>query len=87
MTTRRQSLILLAAAGFALTGCTGARLPATARLPRPERLYVEDSLKDAFPGLELLRLERRQRRVGDGAVPLLDVVAWAVRSLREEGSQ
>ncbi len=42
MTTRRQSLILLAAAGFALTGCTGARLPATARLPRPERLYVED---------------------------------------------
>lgn len=55
--------------------------------PGPERLYVEDNLKDAFPGLQVLRLERRQRRVGDGAVPLLDVVAWAVRSLREEGSQ
>ena len=54
--------------------------------PDPERLYVEDSLKDAFPGLELLRLERRQRRVGDGVVPLLDVVAWAVRSQRQEGS-
>ena len=54
--------------------------------PDPERLYVEDSLKDAFPGLELLRLERRQRRVGDGAVPLFDVVAWAVRSQRQEGS-
>jgi SAM-dependent methyltransferase len=52
--------------------------------PDPERLYVEDDLKDAFPGLEVLCLERRSRQVGDGAAPLYDLVAWAARSLQKE---
>jgi len=47
--------------------------------PRPERLYTEDLLKDAFPGLELLRLERREGVHGDRDEPVTDIVVWAVR--------
>ncbi len=48
--------------------------------PQAERLYTEETLRDAFPGLELLRLERRAGHIGDTAEPLVDVIAWAVRS-------
>lgn len=51
--------------------------------PQPERLYTEDSLTDAFPGLELLKLERIDRVAGDIGVPLVDVIVWARRPLME----
>jgi SAM-dependent methyltransferase len=47
--------------------------------PRPERLYTEDVLQDAFPGLEVLRIERREGRHGDRDEPVTDIIAWAVR--------
>lgn len=47
--------------------------------PRPERLYTEHVLKDAFPGLELLKLERREGKHGDRGVPVTDIFAWAAR--------
>ena len=46
--------------------------------PDPDRLYTEDRLRDAFPGLEMLRLEQRSRS-SDGADPIVDVVVWAAR--------
>lgn len=45
--------------------------------PQPERLYTEESLKDAFPGLKLMRLDRQERAAGDIRVPMVDIVAWA----------
>lgn len=51
--------------------------------PQPERLYTEESLADAFPGLELLKLDRIDRVAGDIGVPLVDVVVWARRPLME----
>ncbi len=56
----------------------------------PDRLYTEERLSGAFPGLELLRLERRiHRRGAHGArhthgqdandAPMVDVVVWAGR--------
>ncbi len=48
--------------------------------PQPERLYTEESLKDAFPGLKLLRLDRQERAAGDIGLPMVDIVAWAERS-------
>ncbi len=59
--------------------------------PFAERLYTEDRLEAAFPGLEVLRIERRERPGGDVTTPLVDVVAWATRrgdrgrSLKGEG--
>jgi SAM-dependent methyltransferase len=50
--------------------------------PDPERLYTESRLVGAFPGLELLRLERLERRRGDLDTSLVDVVAWATRPAR-----
>ena len=47
--------------------------------PDPRRLYTEDLLAQAFPGLELLRLERRDGRHGDTDKPSVDVIVWAVR--------
>jgi 2-polyprenyl-3-methyl-5-hydroxy-6-metoxy-1,4-benzoquinol methylase len=47
--------------------------------PDPERLYTEDRLAGAFPGLEVLRIERRERKLRAEAAPLVDVVAWATR--------
>lgn len=47
--------------------------------PDPERLYTEDRLAGAFPGLEVLRIRRVERERGDVAAPLVDVVAWARR--------
>ncbi len=43
------------------------------------RLATEDRLAWAFPGLEVLRIERRERKLRAGAAPLVDVVAWATR--------
>ncbi len=48
--------------------------------PSAERLYTEDVLKEAFPGLELLRLERREGVHGDRDEPVTDIVAWATRA-------
>lgn len=44
--------------------------------PDPDRLYTQDDLASAFPGLRVLRIERRERRRGDVAGPIVDVVAW-----------
>ncbi len=52
--------------------------------PHAARLYTEAGLDGAFPGLETLRLERREQPAGDGGGPLVDVVAWASRP---EGSR
>ncbi len=38
----RRRFFALCLAGPALAGCAAERIPATARLPRPERVYVED---------------------------------------------
>lgn len=46
--------------------------------PQADRLYTEEMLRTAFPGLEILRLERREGRHGDTGEPTADVVAWAV---------
>ena len=55
--------------------------------PDPRRLYTEDSLRDAFPGLELLRLERREGVHGDTGQPAVDVVVWAARPAGAEDGQ
>jgi SAM-dependent methyltransferase len=47
--------------------------------PDRTRLYTEDSLRHAFPGLETLRIERRERLRGTGEPPLVDAIAWATR--------
>lgn len=47
--------------------------------PRPERLYTEDILAEAFPDLELLRLEKREGQHGDRGAPVTDIVVWASR--------
>lgn len=47
--------------------------------PDPRRLYTEDALRDAFPGLEVLRLEERERHRGPAWPPLMSVMAWARR--------
>ncbi|TAN30122.1 MAG: class I SAM-dependent methyltransferase [Actinomycetota bacterium] len=52
--------------------------------PQPERLYTEDSLKDAFPGLDLIHMERRERAAGDIGLPLVDAVVWAVRPKNQQ---
>ena len=49
--------------------------------PQPDRLYTEDSLQSAFPGLELIKLERAEREAGDNGLPLVDVAVWAERPL------
>jgi len=44
----------------------------------PARLYTEEVLRDALPGLRTLLLERRQRSHGsDTSEPRIDVVLWA----------
>ncbi len=53
---------------------------------QPERLYTEDSLRDAFPGLKLLSLERKERAAGDNGLPLVDIVVWAKRPSADEPS-
>jgi SAM-dependent methyltransferase len=53
--------------------------------PDPRRLYTEELLAQALPGLELLRLERRDGRHGDTGKRSVDVVAWATRPADEEG--
>lgn len=54
--------------------------------PDPERLYTEERLRDAFPGLIIDKLERRERPGGHGGerrtdqpdpAKLVDMVAWA----------
>jgi len=54
--------------------------------PDPERLYTAERLQDAFPGLVVERLERRERVGGHGGerrtdepapVKLIDMVVWA----------
>ena len=47
--------------------------------PDPRRLYTEDALRDALPGLEVLRLEQRERHHGPAWPPLMSVMAWARR--------
>ena len=46
---------------------------------QPERLYTEESLKDAFPGLDIVVLERIERPAGDIGMHGVDIVAWAQR--------
>jgi SAM-dependent methyltransferase len=49
--------------------------------PDRTRLYTEESLKGgAFPGLEVLQIERRERQRGTGGPPLVDAIAWATRA-------
>lgn len=54
--------------------------------PDPERLYAVERLRDAFPGLTIERLERRERIGGHGGerrtdqprpIKLVDMVVWA----------
>jgi SAM-dependent methyltransferase len=47
--------------------------------PDPARLYTEAGMAGAFPGLEVMRLERRERGGQDGMAPLVDLVVWAAR--------
>lgn len=46
---------------------------------QPERLYTEESLKGAFPGLRIIELERRESASGDIGVHGVDVIVWAER--------
>jgi hypothetical protein len=42
------------------------------------RLYTEETLEGALPGLHTLLLERRERTLGgDTGEPVVDVVLWA----------
>ncbi|MGC8633593.1 MAG: methyltransferase domain-containing protein [Candidatus Limnocylindrales bacterium] len=52
--------------------------------PDPERLYTEEGLASAFPGLTLLRLDRREHPTGPGRPALVEVVAWATRPFSSE---
>jgi SAM-dependent methyltransferase len=45
--------------------------------PDPERLYREEDLLDALPGLEVLEMKRIDRAHGDIATPVVDLVVWA----------
>jgi SAM-dependent methyltransferase len=56
--------------------------------PDPERLYTDERLRDAFPGLTVERLERHERLGGRGGerltenpnpTRLVDMVVWAYR--------
>jgi SAM-dependent methyltransferase len=48
--------------------------------PNEERLYSEERLAGAFPGLELLELVRLERAHGDiDDEPVVDLVLWATR--------
>ena len=55
--------------------------------PDPSRLYTEERLAGAFPGLEVLRIDRRERQRADIAAPLVDVVAWAARPAAGQASE
>ncbi len=84
MPEERAKLLAAAAAAVAASGhllLVGHHLESLGKggPPQPERLYTEDSLKDAFPGLELIHLERKERAAGDIGLPLVDVIVWAVR--------
>ncbi len=46
--------------------------------PFPERLYTSETLEGAFPGLEILRHERRQH-AARGGVAIAQQMAWAHR--------
>ncbi|HUY51281.1 MAG TPA: class I SAM-dependent methyltransferase [Streptosporangiaceae bacterium] len=67
---------------------TGHHLESLGRAgpPDPDRLYTEDRLAGAFPGLEVLRIEKRDRQRGDAAAPLVNVVAWAARPVPAHGT-
>lgn len=46
--------------------------------PEPARLYTEDLVREAFADLEVLRLERLERKLEDGGSrPVVDVLLWA----------
>ena len=45
--------------------------------PDPDRLYTEERLEGAFPGLRMLHMERHPHPHGPAAA--VDLVAWAVR--------
>ncbi|MGB9112387.1 MAG: class I SAM-dependent methyltransferase [Acidimicrobiales bacterium] len=47
--------------------------------PDGDRLYTEDRLEGAFPGLEVLEAHRLARAHGDAGVPVVDLVVWAAR--------
>lgn len=47
--------------------------------PDPERLYTVERVAGAFPGLDVLLQERRERPREGESVPLVDFVVWAVR--------
>jgi SAM-dependent methyltransferase len=55
--------------------------------PDPERLYTEAGLASAFPGLTLLRLDRREHPTGPGGPALVEVVAWATRPFNSGDAQ
>ncbi len=49
--------------------------------PEEDRLYSEDRLEGAFPGLEVLEVSRLARAHGDAGVPVIDLVVWAARAI------
>ncbi|MHB1597644.1 MAG: class I SAM-dependent methyltransferase [Acidimicrobiales bacterium] len=47
--------------------------------PDPDRLYTEERLADAFPGLTVEQVERQERHHDADGPPLVDLVVWAAR--------
>ncbi len=47
--------------------------------PDPDRLYTEERLADAFPGLTVEQMERKERHHDADEPPLVDLVVWAAR--------
>jgi SAM-dependent methyltransferase len=47
--------------------------------PDPERLYTEDRLAGALPGLEVLHERRVHRHRADVEAPVVDLIVWATK--------
>lgn len=87
-----RAVLLRAAAGAVRPGghlfLVGHHLDSLGRTgpPDPERLYTEEALAGALPGLQTLLLEKRERSHGvDTGQPAVDVVLWAEAPASDPG--